>query len=201
MIIRQPFFGVLGGMLLLGCGSQTPIAEPPVTKAPALDAGGDTKVAKGTNPKAGPYEASVGGFKFMVPADWEEQPPKSEFVLGEFSIPGATGPARLTLSSAGGGIEANVQRWRGQFIPGPNDPEPHESNVTLDGHQGTLVELAGSYSDMLNRNGPNRNWRMLGVAVDIGPTTYFVKLTGPAITVNPRKEEFLKFIESARMEK
>lgn len=201
MTMQRSAIWLLGGILLAGCSEQKPTVDVPVTKAPALESAAKTKPGKGSTTQSGDYDATVGGFKFKVPGDWEEQPPKSEFVLGEFSIPGPDGNARLTLSSAGGGVEANVQRWRDQFAPGPNDPDPRESEVTFDGHKGTLVELAGSYSDMLSRGGPNRNWRMLGVAVNIGPTNYFVKMTGPATTVNPRREEFLKFVESARMEK
>ena len=39
---------------------------------------------------------------------------------------------------------------------------------------------------------------MLGVAVPLGSTNYFLKMTGPAKTVAPRREEFLKFVETAR---
>ena len=169
--------------------------------APELETAAKPKPNGSTSPKSEPHAVTVAGFKFMAPADWEEQPPKSQFVLGEFSIPGEGGTARLTLSSAGGGIEANVERWRGQFSPGPNDPEPRESEITFDGKPGTLVELAGSYTDMFAGGAPNKNWRMLGVAVPMGPTNYFIKLTGPESTVAPRRDEFLKFVESARMAK
>ena len=148
-----------------------------------------------------PRDVTVAGVSYSVPPDWEEQPRKSDYVLGEFSIPGPGGPARLTLSSAGGGIEANVERWRGQFNRGPNDAEPKESEITFDGKPGTLVELAGTFSDMMNRGAPSKGWQMLGVAVPLGETNYFVKLTGPTTTVTPRRDEFLKFIESAKMEK
>lgn len=188
----------LGGLLLVGCSEQPkPAAEIPVAKAPPIDAPSDKT---SNEKKTEPYEATVGGVKFLVPADWVQEPAKSEFVLGEFSIPGAEGDGRLTLSSARGGVEANVDRWRTQFIPGPNDPEPRESEITFDGQKGSFVELAGTYSDMLTR-GQNKNWRMLGVAVPVEGTNFFVKLTGPAATVTPRREEFLKFVESAKFQK
>jgi hypothetical protein len=201
MMMHHRYLALIVGAAIFGCGEAPKPADVPIPKAPALDAPVESQTRKNDAPRSEPYDATVAGFKFTVPADWQEQPPKSQFVLGEFSIPGEGGPARLTLSSAGGGIEANVERWRGQFSPGPNDPEARESEITLDGNKGTLVELAGTYTDMFSGGTPNRSWRMLGVAVPMGPTNYFIKLTGPATIVTPRREEFLKFVESARQSK
>ena len=189
------------GLHLAGCSERPqPAPEVPVPVAKPI-----TSEATETKPtgeaKTEPSEASVGGFKFMVPVGWQEQPPKSQFVLGEFSLPGADGAARLTVSSAGGGIEANLDRWRGQFNRGPNDPEPRESEITFDGQKGTLLELSGSYTDMFGGGKPSRDWRMLGVAVPMGPTNVFVKLTGPQATVTDQREAFVKFVESAKAEK
>jgi hypothetical protein len=201
MNLKRNVAWLVCGMVAIGCEDAQRPRDVPIAKAPALEAVSESPTKKDDKPKTEPYEATVAGFKFTVPADWQEQPPKSQFVLGEFSIPGEGGPARLTLSSAGGGIEANVERWRGQFNPGPNDPEPRESEITLDGNKGTLVELAGTYTDMFSGGTPNRSWRMLGVAVPMGPTNYFVKLTGPAAILTARREEFVKFVESARQVK
>ena len=200
-MMHRRYLALFVGGVIFGCSEAPKPTELPIPKAPALDVPTEPQARKNEATKTEPYDATVAGFKFTVPADWQEQPPKSQFVLGEFSIPGEGGPARLTLSSAGGGIEANVERWRGQFSPGPNDPEARESEITLDGNKGTLVELAGTYTDMFSGGTPNRSWRMLGVAVQMGPTNYFIKLTGPAAIVTPRREEFLKFVESARQSK
>jgi len=176
-----------------GCsGGAKPTDEAEIPRAPAIDA-----PVKAATPSE-PYTKSVAGYEFTVPADWEAQPPKSEFVLGEFSIPGPGGTARLTLSSAGGGIEANLDRWKGQIQRGPKDPEPRESEIEFARQKGTLLELAGTYSDMFSGGSPSKDWRMLGVAVPLEGTNYFLKLTGPASTVDPRREEFLKFIASAK---
>ena len=189
------------GLAIVGCTEQPkPAPEVPVPVAKSLGVE-IVPGAAGSSAKTEPYEASVGGFKFMVPADWHEQPPKSQFVLGEFSLTGEGGPARLTLSSAGGDLDSNIERWQGQFRRGPNDPEPRQSEITFDGQKGTLVELFGTYTDMLNANNPGKNWRMLGVAVPIGPTNFFVKLTGPQSTVTAQREAFVKFVESAKADK
>jgi hypothetical protein len=172
------------------------VSRAPSVKVPDESAPGDSTATKSET-----KEVTIGGFKFTVPADWEQQPPKSTVLLGEFSIPGDAGPARLTLSSATGGVEANLERWRGQFRPGPTDPEPRETSITFSGKEGTLLELTGTYTDMFSGGSPSRGWKMLGVAVPFGDTNFFVKMTGPASTATARKDEFIKFVESAQMVK
>jgi hypothetical protein len=145
-----------------------------------------------------PYEAVVGGYKFDVPGDWTEQSVKSDVLLGEYSIPGEAGPGRLTISSARGGIEANIGRWRSQFKRGPNDDEPRESPIKFDGTSGTLVELHGTFTDMFVNREARKDSRMLGAAIPLWETGFFIKLTGPASTVTARRGEFIKFVESAQ---
>ena len=220
MIMKRHVGWLVCGAVLVGCNEQPkPAAEIRVAKAPALEAAttdsattdpsaktsaNDAAVdstsskADSTPKKTEPYQATVGGFKFTVPGDWEERPLKSSVLLGEFSIPGAGGPARLTLSSAGGGIEANLGRWRGQFNPGPGDAESVQSDIKFVGQTGTLIELSGTFADMFGGGKPNKNWKMLGVAIPLGGTDFFVKMTGPAAAVTARRDEFVKFIESAK---
>lgn len=201
MTMKRHIGWLVCGAVLVGCSEQPkPAAEVPVAKAPALETTTESKPAKAesTPKKTEPYQATVGGFKFTVPADWEERPLKSPVLLGEFSIPGAGGPSRLTLSTAGGGIEANLERWRGQFNPGPGDGEPTTSEITFIGQTGTLIELSGTFADMFGGGKPNKNWKMLGVAIPLGGSDFFVKMTGPAEAVTARKAEFIKFIETAK---
>lgn len=198
---RPSYVLIVVGLAVIGCTEQpkpAPEVPVPVAKSPDVEI---VPGASSSSSRTEPYEASVGGFKFMVPADWQEQPPKSQFVLGEFSLTGEGGPARLTLSSAGGGLEANIERWQGQFSRGPNDPDPRQSEITFDGQKGTLVELSGTYTDMFSGGNPNKNWRMLGVAIPLGPTNFFIKLTGPQATVTAHKDAFVKFVESAKPDK
>ena len=139
---------LLLGMVLAGCAEKPPVLDAPVKPAKSLQAEDDSQL----NSKAGPrdsYEAVVGGFRFIVPGDWSEQPLKSEVTLGDYSIPGEAGPARLTISPARGGIE-KISRsvGAGQFSQGPKDEDPRESAITFDGKTGTLLELHGTFTDM-----------------------------------------------------
>lgn len=192
---------ILATLILAGCAEQPKTLDTRVAKAPALESETAKSAPKSPAEKSELRDSTVGGFTFKVPGDWEEKPPKSDFLLGEFTIPGEAGPARLTLSSARGGIEANLDRWRGQIQTGPKDTPASQTEIQFDGRDATLIELTGTYSDMFGGGAPNKNSKLLGVAAALGEADFFVKMTGPAETVTARRDEFLKFVASARREK
>lgn len=128
-----------------------------------------------------------------VPTTWDQQPPSNNLRLAQFVIPAAKGdkePAELVVSSfggGGGGVEANVKRWIGQF-----QEDGRKSKVTLgESEQGkyVLVELAGTYNKpdgppFLRKTIPQPGSRMIGVILQIpNEGVYFLKTTGYDKTV------------------
>ena len=193
-------FLCLCNLLLVGCNSaNTELDAPvPVKKAPAIGADSRNE-SKATNGES--TERLIGGIRFQIPAGWEEKSLSNNMILGEFTLPGEAGPGRLTLSTAGGGTSANMDRWRSQFQSGPNDPEPKESQIRGAGKDVTLLEVHGMFNDTFGGGAPKPNWELLGVAIPIDSDhNYFVKLTGPKETVSARRDEFIKFIESSRFD-
>lgn len=181
-----------------GCDDSSASKEtPPLPTARSLDAPVNVK-PPGNGDSATVKERNFNGAVFQVPADWEESPTQSTFVIAEFQVPGADGSGRLTLSTAGGDVADNIGRWKGQFLRTPDAPAPKESSLTIDGRDARLVELFGNYQDMLKPGEPQRNSAMLGVVIPLKGTNYFVKLTGPRSTVTDARDAFLKFVESAK---
>lgn len=187
----------LCAVVSVGCDSPAVPVEEVIPKAKSLEGSADGKPSAEESSDQ-PKETVVGGYQFTIPAGWTSKPLASDVLLAEYSVPGEGGPGRLTLSMAGGDIESNLSRWRGQFRRGPEDPEARESPIRFDGQSGTLLELTGTFTDMFNSKDPSRNWQMLGAAIPIGPTNFFVKLTGPRSTVESQRETFVKFVESAK---
>ena len=186
--------------MFVGCNSAETETEPPARIAKAPPIGEDSRNAS-KGDLGEPAERLIGGIKFQIPAGWEEKTLSNNMILGEFTLPGEAGPGRLTLSTAGGGTSANMDRWRGQFQPGPNDPEPKESRIRGAGKEVTLLEVHGMFNDSFGGGGPKQNWQLLGVAIPVDSDhNYFVKLTGPKETVSARRDEFIKFIESSRFD-
>ena len=187
-------------LAILGCDQSRRDEEAvvPIAKAKPI---GVAASPRSTLPAGESTERMYGGMKFDIPAGWEEKATASTMIVAEFGLPGGAGPGRLTLSLAGGGTAANMDRWRGQFRRGPTDPEPTEAPISAAGKAATLIDVRGTYSDTFGGGGSKPDWELLGVASPIDEDhNYFVKLTGPQETVAAHRDEFLKFIASARFE-
>ena len=186
---------------ILGCDdTATHQAEPPVATAKALHSPaeiGDSTASESTGDPSATTTRNFDGAIFQVPGAWKETPRKSEFITAEFQVSGSGGPARLTLSTAGGRVEDNLERWRGQFASSPSDPPAKQSMLTVDGREATLVELFGTFRDSFGGGEPKPQWAMLGAVIPLKQTNYFVKLTGPQNTLAEARDAWIKFVETA----
>jgi hypothetical protein len=103
----------------------------------------------------------------------------------------------IFMLGAGGGVDANVNRWAGQF--GGADAIKNKRSVkTVGGLDATIVEIEGSYKGM-GKNGPmaeaKDNYKLLGAILNDGGDV-FIKLIGPKATVDASKAAFDKLVES-----
>ena len=70
-------------------------------------------------------ELAEGKLLVPVPGTWEKIKPRNRIIAHEFKVPMAkedTEPGRMTIMSAGGGLEANIARWVGQFKTSAGKP-------------------------------------------------------------------------------
>lgn len=135
-------------------------------------------------------------FAYDVPAGWELLPSKPMRIVG-FKVGGDPGTV-CTLSTAGGGTLANVNRWRDQLGLGPIDAAalaalPRDEML---GRPAILVELAGRYSGMGDAD--VKDAKLLGMVLELPATSVFVKLVGDAKLVDAERERFLAFSRSVR---
>lgn len=150
-----------------------------------------------------PRTVDLGGLTFEAPAAWKSVQPKSAMRRAQLVLP-AVEPDKVGAELAvfvfpggAGTVEANVERWRNQFRDDAGKPPKVESrkvegkNVDV-----TRVEVAGTYTDTLNRIGPNPGWRLLGAIVETPQAGYFLKLVGPEKTVAAAREDFAKLMAS-----
>ena len=128
-----------------------------------------------------------------VPATWKQQQPTSRLRAGQFQLP-ATGKdkdkAELVVyffGGARGGVDANLKRWIGQFIPQGRKVVM----ATGKSPQGPyyVAEVTGTYNKPIGppirqQTKPTPGSRMVAVILMIqGKGNYFLKLTGPDKTV------------------
>lgn len=144
---------------------------PPVASAPAAASSGAAQQSS-----------------LPVPATWQQQE-AGQMVDARFSVQG--GKATMTVSTAGGSIVGNIQRWRGPGqvnLPTISDAEAEKLATPLDlnGVKATLVDLAGPAK------------RMVVVIVPNGATSTFYKLMGDPATVAAEKDALIEFAKKVK---
>jgi hypothetical protein len=135
--------------------------------------------------------------KWTVPSDWKEQP-LSEMRLASFKAEGSNGEsADISISSFpgdAGGLESNINRWRGQVHQAALDEESLAKTMertTVDGIPVVLV-------DMQTPEGTQKPDRIIGAVLRTTDRTWFVKMTGSPATLQAQAENFKQFVHSFR---
>jgi hypothetical protein len=155
-------------------------APPPITNTPT------------PSPEGGSIDSI-----WTIPPGWQAVPP-SQFLLAEFSISDANGAKAevnvAEMGGEGGGLLANVNRWRGQLglgALGESDLPQLAQSLDVPGGTATVVDFAGTDS---KTSAPTR---LVGAIVSQNGQTWFYKLMGAAPIVAQQKDAFTKFIQSA----
>jgi len=161
--------------------------------------GGGGEVAPETSaatPAASSGSTAGGGTdglpNWQVPSGWKAAGPKP-MRLASFDIPDAAGNGDVSISKLngdGGGLLANVNRWRGQVGLAPLEASALAANstalTTAGGDSGTWVELKGA------------DKTILGAIVARDGVSWFFKMTAPSSVAVQNREAFEKFVRSVR---
>jgi hypothetical protein len=155
------------------------------------------------------FTIANGAFSLEAPAGWKRVQPKSGIVETEFAIPseGELPPGRMTVMGAGGSVQANIDRWYGQFAQpdgGATKDKATTKTLKLAGCTVTLVDVSGTYKDM--PGGPfaggqaveRPDYRMLAAIVETPGKeqgSHFLKFYGPGPTVAKHADGFRKMVE------
>src|SRR6266851_3251556 len=122
---------------------------------------------------------------YQTPPGWKEQPARDGINLAVFQILEGDRTALVTIAAAGGGVTANVNRWRDQVGLEPISEEQIRKDLrpmNVDGSQGLYADLTGPESA--------GGSRILAVMVPRGDITWFFKMRGPADLVGREKAAF-----------
>ncbi len=158
------------------------------------------------------FAQDAGGLSWTIPGDWKRLPDRP-MRAGTWMIPeaGASEPGELAVfyfgPNQGGGIDANVQRWIGQFVQPDGKPSDKVAKITkqkVGAHQVTRVELTGTYTASMGPMAPKSNkpgYRLLGAIVEGPEGAVFFKITGPEKAVDAAKADFDTVIKSVKAKK
>jgi len=151
---------------------------------------------------ADPVEFGVGSFTFSRPDGWQWIVPSSPMRKAQLNIPGnaAADPGEVTFfhfgPGQGGGVQANVDRWFGQF----QNATSSQNVETVGKTKVTFVEAAGTFlSGMPGTPAtPKSDYALRGAILENASGDVFVKLTGPSAIVTGAASAFRKMVvESA----
>src|SRR5207244_2724776 len=132
---------------------------------------------------------------YDVPKAWTVLPTNNPMRKATIKIADET---EMTVSTAMGGVEPNVQRWATQF----NGAKPKTEKKKINGLDVTIVELKGDYTSggpVMGGGGAPKNGQMLlGAIVDAGDKQHFFKMVGPEKAVSAARKDFDAFVASFR---
>lgn len=147
-----------------------------------------------------------GALTMHFPGSWKQVTPRSQMLEAELKIPATdseTAHGRLTIMRAGGSIDANIQRWEGQFPQADGTATEAETLVEeIEGCTVHLVDISGTYTDSMG-GGPfaggkkvqRDGYRMLAAIIETPELgNYFVKFYGPETLMADNVEAFQRMI-------
>ena len=160
----------------------------------------------------------IDDLRARTPSAWSEiedvQPP----LIRQFMLPGGLeDDAELSIfhygRGYGGDVQTNIELWKSSFEP-PRDPSASQSTTrTIDDFttvttyrtpsvRMTVVDVRGTY---LHRDRPldvrsdperRREHRLIGVVFQSRHGPYFLRLVGPARTVDRHEQTFLRWLRA-----
>lgn len=212
MILRTPrtlALAILPVLLLAGCGSEEPKGRviKPITSQGAPEPGAAAPQAAPAPGMAGAGAPAGAGLALDLPEGWVEEPPANTMRLAQARIPGAAGDGELALfyfgPGGGGGTEANIQRWLDQVQPEAGTA-PERETFEANGLTVHTVEARGTVtaSPMTMAGGappPQPGQLLLGAVVEGPGGPWFLKVTGPAATLEPYRDEFYRMVRKLEL--
>ena len=132
---------------------------------------------------------------FQTPAGWEDGQ-RSEMRKAAFVVQDGKEKVEITVMTAGGDLEANVERWRGQLQLPPAEPgEIAKLIASLDG-----AGLKWKYVNLAGPESAQPREAILGAIAEAGGQTWFVKLKGNHDLAQREKPRFEAFVKSLKIE-
>lgn len=190
------FIATVSLLALVAC-SKAEEPKPTEKSAPPSTVAAPTPAASATAVSA----ASEKEIAWDAPSAWTSAPNPNPMRKATYKIPKAAGDtedAELTVSSAGGGVDRNVERWASQF----GGAKPKTEARTVHDLKVTIVEIKGTFA---GGGGPmmggaaatsKEKQMLLGAVVDSGDTQHFFKMVGPEKTVTAARKDFEKLVSS-----
>ncbi len=124
--------------------------------------------------------------QFVALPGWQRVAPGSSFTLMQWTLPGS---GLATLSSVGGGVEANFTRWEEQFEV--TDGGKQMENLEGGAYGTAMLILRGKLMATRSLGGgePMENWMLIGACLQGTPLgDLYLKVLGPETALQDQLE-------------
>jgi hypothetical protein len=142
---------------------------------------------------------SAAGLHWTAPVGWKAGPPQM-MRAATYAVAAASGDTASSEcvvyffgAGQGGSVDANIERWKGQFTNAGKPAAAAVSKRTARGIPMTTIDVAGEYSGLggpMAASKPVAGYRLLGAIVEGPGGNIFVKFTGPAKTIAANKAKY-----------
>lgn len=160
---------------------------------------GATNAAPGAN---APAANDTPELKWTLPKGWTEKP-TSNLRQANFQVAGdPKAECYMTmLGGEGGGLAANLNRWRTQMHQPAYTAEELAALPTIElfGRPATFVDISGDFTGM-NATEKLTGQRLVGLALVEPGGSVFLKMTGPANVVGEQLDAFKALAKSFHLE-
>lgn len=194
-------------------GAKMPSNHPPVGAGMAPGPMAGDKAPRPRAPVTGDKATSygkTGPLRWEAPAGWQGVRPSSSMRMAEYLVPGADGAEAAVVSvfyfgaAGGGGVDANIDRWVGQFQQPDGSPSAQvakRSKQTVNGMTVHLVDVSGIYNAGAamaagGGGGSKKDQRVLGAIIEAPAGLFFFKLLGPVKTIAANEAGFDALVKS-----
>jgi hypothetical protein len=178
-------------LFLCACSSR-----PPAESAPAP---GATSTRLDPTATGRPAREPGAPLRFQAQEGWIEEPAAGAMRKAQYRLPRAAG------DSEAGTLEANLERWAGQFEQpdgGSSLERMRRMQRKVVGMDVTEVDLSGTYvAETAPGSGERVNepgWRLLAAVIESDHGPYYAKLVGPQATIARWEASFQRFVGEVR---
>jgi hypothetical protein len=148
-------------------------------------------------------KVTIDGLSSKIPAGWKEAATTSQLRFKQFTVP-KVGDDKLDGeliifffgTGSGGGVEANLTRWKGMFENGKDKVEEFK----VGGVKVTYLDISGTYlykpMPMAPKAEPRPNHRMLAAIFESPKGPYYIRFVGPEKTITENKKGFDEWLKN-----
>ncbi len=139
---------------------------------------------------------SGAGIRWTAPSNWKSEGERP-MRLATYQVPEDGECAVYYFGQGqGGSVEANIDRWKGQFQGSQDAPKVEKR--TIHGLKVTTLDVSGAYTGMGGPRAPHgppkQGYRLLGAIVEGPQGSVFFKFAGPSKTVAQNQAAFEKML-------